>query len=127
MFCLYYDAKTKMVKGLNGSGRSPAGLDLAHLKNQSITRSIPFDNRSSQARRVQILSKLCSTAQSTPSPFLVLALAGSPLLNNMAPATSPWRSFWVGLAHSRLNCKTNRGALRKHQQLRLVKKGMFNS
>ena len=28
-FCLFYDAKTRTVRGLNGSGASPAALDLA--------------------------------------------------------------------------------------------------
>ncbi len=28
-FCLYYDATLRTVRGLNGSGRSPAGLTLA--------------------------------------------------------------------------------------------------
>lgn len=32
MFCLFYNAKTKQVHALNGSGRAPAGADLEKLR-----------------------------------------------------------------------------------------------
>jgi gamma-glutamyltranspeptidase / glutathione hydrolase len=32
MFCLFFDAKTRNVRSLNGSGRSNANLDLKELK-----------------------------------------------------------------------------------------------
>ncbi|KAG2197303.1 hypothetical protein INT46_001810 [Mucor plumbeus] len=38
-FCLFYDAKAKTVKGLNGSGRTPAALTLEHLRKEGITGS----------------------------------------------------------------------------------------
>lgn len=34
MFCLFYDAKTKKVHALNGSGRSSAKLDLSTLQKE---------------------------------------------------------------------------------------------
>ncbi|ODQ54970.1 gamma-glutamyltranspeptidase [Saitoella complicata NRRL Y-17804] len=45
MFCLFYDAKTKTVKGLNGSGRSPKALDMPKARELGISGTeIPLDN-----------------------------------------------------------------------------------
>jgi gamma-glutamyltranspeptidase/glutathione hydrolase len=45
MFLLYYDAKTKKVSALNGSGRAPENLSIASLRKKGITGdSIPMDN-----------------------------------------------------------------------------------
>ncbi|MEX1248153.1 MAG: gamma-glutamyltransferase family protein [Anaerolineales bacterium] len=40
-FALFYDAASKKVTALNGSGRSPAGLDLDLLKKQGFDRELP--------------------------------------------------------------------------------------
>ncbi|XP_015280298.1 PREDICTED: putative gamma-glutamyltransferase YwrD [Gekko japonicus] len=40
-FCLYYDAKTKQVCGLNGSGRSPQSLTLGLLKEHGFDEANP--------------------------------------------------------------------------------------
>lgn len=40
-FCLFYDAKTRTVKALNGSGRAPEKLSIEHLHSRGITERIP--------------------------------------------------------------------------------------
>lgn len=41
MFALYYDAKTREVTALNGSGRAPSALSIDALAGQGITGAIP--------------------------------------------------------------------------------------
>jgi len=40
-FALYYDAKTRQVTAMNGSGRAPQALSIDYLAQQGITGSIP--------------------------------------------------------------------------------------
>ncbi|KAN0125057.1 Nucleophile aminohydrolase [Russula decolorans] len=40
-FCLFYDAKTRTVKALNGSGRAPEKLSVGYLHSRGITEGIP--------------------------------------------------------------------------------------
>jgi len=40
-FCLFYDAKTRTVKALNGSGRAPEKLSVEYLRGRGITEDIP--------------------------------------------------------------------------------------
>ena len=42
IFALYYDAKTKQVTALNGSGRAPAALSLERLQKENIKELPPF-------------------------------------------------------------------------------------
>ncbi|KAI8923497.1 nucleophile aminohydrolase [Entophlyctis helioformis] len=44
LFCLFFDAKTKTIRGLNGSGKSAAGVTLDVLRKAGLTTSIPADS-----------------------------------------------------------------------------------
>jgi gamma-glutamyltranspeptidase / glutathione hydrolase len=47
-FCLFYDAQTKTVKALNGSGRSPKNLTIDHLRSRGVDgNKIPFTDLNS--------------------------------------------------------------------------------
>ncbi|KAF9569880.1 gamma-glutamyltranspeptidase [Agrocybe pediades] len=46
-FCLFYDAKTKTVKALNGSGRSPAKLDIDYALSRGMKGRIPLTDLNS--------------------------------------------------------------------------------
>ena len=41
-FCLFYDAKTKTVKALNGSGRAPTDLDIDYALSRGLKDRIPL-------------------------------------------------------------------------------------
>jgi gamma-glutamyltranspeptidase/glutathione hydrolase len=43
-FCLFFDAETKVVKGLNASGRSPAGLSLDYLRDVGVAGQLLPDS-----------------------------------------------------------------------------------
>ncbi len=40
-FCLYFDNKTKIVSGINGSGRAPADINIEKLAGLNITNELP--------------------------------------------------------------------------------------
>ena len=42
MFALFFDAKTKQISALNGSGRAPAGLTLERLKKEGLSELPPY-------------------------------------------------------------------------------------
>jgi gamma-glutamyltranspeptidase len=46
-FCLFYDATTRSVKALNGSGRAPEKLSIEYLLSRGITGEIPPTNLNS--------------------------------------------------------------------------------
>jgi gamma-glutamyltranspeptidase / glutathione hydrolase len=47
-FCLYFDATTKKVSAMNGSGRSPAKLTIDYMRSRNVTgHSIPVTDLNS--------------------------------------------------------------------------------
>ena len=40
-FCLFYDAKARTVKAMNGSGRAPEKLSIEYLHSRGISEGIP--------------------------------------------------------------------------------------
>ncbi|KAJ3558526.1 hypothetical protein NM688_g869 [Phlebia brevispora] len=88
-FCLFYDAKTKTVKALNGSGRSPKDLTIDHVRQQGVQgKSIPASNLNSvtvpgaAAAWVDTVEKLGSgklTVAEVLEPAIRLAEEGVPV------------------------------------------------
>ncbi len=54
MFCLWFDAKTKKIHALNGSGRSPENTNLDQVRKE-------LELRSGQGGRIPMLSALAVT------------------------------------------------------------------
>lgn len=46
-FCLFYDAKTKTVQALNGSGRAPQKLSVKYAQSRGLVGSIPYTDLNS--------------------------------------------------------------------------------
>ena len=62
MFALYYDAKTKQVTALNGSGRSPAALTLELLREQGYSGNSDAQSRTrSPCRARSRAGRICSS------------------------------------------------------------------
>ncbi|KAL8279882.1 hypothetical protein RQP46_007732 [Phenoliferia psychrophenolica] len=88
-FCLFWDAKTKKVSGLNGSGRSPKALDLATARKRGLTGSqIPGTDLNSvtvpgcAAAWVDTIEQLGSgkvTLAQALAPATLLAEEGAPI------------------------------------------------
>ncbi|KAI9248265.1 gamma-glutamyltranspeptidase [Phascolomyces articulosus] len=51
-FCLYYDSKTRNVRGLNGSGRTPAALTIEYLREKAQIEGSSLPNFSIHAATV---------------------------------------------------------------------------
>ncbi|KAL7272847.1 hypothetical protein RUND412_004330 [Rhizina undulata] len=52
VFCLFYDAKTKQVRGINGSGRSPGAITLAQVRADLGLPPVPPENESALESRI---------------------------------------------------------------------------
>ncbi|PPQ83910.1 hypothetical protein CVT26_009087, partial [Gymnopilus dilepis] len=87
-FCLFYDAKTKQVKALNGSGRAPAKLNIDYLLERGLKSRIPLTDLNSvtvpgaAAAWVDTIEKLGSGAVTVAdvfAPAIRLAEEGVPV------------------------------------------------
>ena len=108
MFALYFDAQTKQVTALNGSGRAPAALTLDRLKKEGITSDElpPFHAHTvtvpgACAGWCDLIEKHGSlTLLEILAPAIRLADEGFPV----APLTS---YFWARGANRQLNSSLN--------------------
>ncbi|TFK30768.1 lincomycin-condensing protein lmbA [Coprinopsis marcescibilis] len=87
-FCLFYDAKTKQVKAMNGSGRAPRNLNIEYAKSRGFSTSIPLEDLNSVTvpgaaaawlDTIELLGSGTVTVADIFSPAIRLAEEGHPV------------------------------------------------
>ncbi|KXN83920.1 Putative gamma-glutamyltransferase YwrD [Leucoagaricus sp. SymC.cos] len=105
-FCLFYDAKTKQVKALNGSGKAPKKSSIDHLRKRGVeTRRIPLTDLNSVtvpgcaaawADTVENLGSSKLTLSEVLEPAIRLAEEGVPVSEiNSASILKMFARQWI--------------------------------